>query len=116
MVIGALCSFLGGYIAARLARHDEKLNGTVSSVLSLASGIIAIAIGHNPDQLVIQIVSLPLKPLFGFAGGAFRLAQVRAKPLLRGDARHRRSHGFAAATGGHCDRMRRPANPRKRRR
>lgn len=79
VVIGALCSFLGGYIAARLARHDEKLNGAVSSVLSVASGLIAIAMGHNPDQLVIQIVSLPLKPLFGFAGGAYRLAQVRAK-------------------------------------
>jgi len=78
LVIGALCSVLGGYIAARLARHDERLNGAFSSVLSVVSGIVVIAIGHNPEHFIQHVLILPLKPIFGYAGGYLRERQVRS--------------------------------------
>ena len=79
IAIGAACSLLGGYIAARLARHDERLNGAVSSLLSVGSGIVSIAVGHDPNQLTLQVLVLPVKPVLGFAGGYLRQMQVRSK-------------------------------------
>src|SRR6202012_6244511 len=32
-ILGSLCSILAGYLSARIAKHDEILNGTLSSVL-----------------------------------------------------------------------------------
>ncbi len=79
IVIGAGCSLLGGYIAARLARRDELLNGTLSSFLSVGSGIVSIAVGHDPAHLTLQLLILPLKPILGFAGGYLRQKEVRSK-------------------------------------
>jgi hypothetical protein len=77
VVIGAGCSLLGGYIAARLAGHDERLNGAASSVVSLVSGIVAIALGHDPQQLTLHVLILPVKPALGYVGGYLRASQVR---------------------------------------
>src|SRR4029077_10831886 len=35
-LIGLACSVLGGYVAARAAKHDELLNGLLASFLSVA--------------------------------------------------------------------------------
>src|SRR5437762_11145181 len=47
LVIGCLCSALGGYVAAWLAKHDELLNGLLSSFLCDAIGLYSIAAGKN---------------------------------------------------------------------
>lgn len=82
LVIGGLCSLLGGYLAARLARHDERINGAASSILSIASGIVVIAIGYNPGHLIQHLLILPVKPILGYAGGYLREHQVRSKAAL----------------------------------
>jgi len=79
ILIGAGCSLLGGYLAARLARHDGRLNGTLSSFLSVGSGLVSIATGHDSEPLAFQVLLLLLKPAFGFAGGNLRERQVRSK-------------------------------------
>ena len=38
-ILGGLCSVLGGYVAARIAKHDELLKGELSSILCVASGL-----------------------------------------------------------------------------
>lgn len=81
IVIGGGCSLLGGYLAARLARHDEELNGALSSIVSVGSGLVAIAAGHDPQQLMLQILILPVKPMLGFAGGYLRRRQIRPQAL-----------------------------------
>jgi MFS family permease len=83
LVIGALCSLLGGYLAARLARHDERLNGALSSVLSVVAGIVVIAIGHNPEHFIQHVLILPVKEIFGYAGGYLREREVRSKSRRR---------------------------------
>src|SRR6266516_4024265 len=35
-LIGLVCSVLGGYVAARVAKHDELLNGLLASFLPVA--------------------------------------------------------------------------------
>ncbi len=32
-ILGGIFSVLGGYVAARIAKHDEVLNGALSSIL-----------------------------------------------------------------------------------
>ena len=39
LVIGLACSTLGGFVAAWLAKHDELLNGALSSFLCVALGV-----------------------------------------------------------------------------
>lgn len=79
ILIGAGCSLLGGYLAARLARHDETLNGALSSFLSVGWSLVSIATGHDSEQLTLQVLLLLLKPALGFAGGSLRERQVRSK-------------------------------------
>jgi len=38
LLVGLACSVLGGYVAGWLAKHDELLNGTLSSFLCVALG------------------------------------------------------------------------------
>lgn len=83
LVIGGACSVLGGYIAARLARHDERLNGALSSFACVGSGIVALAVGYDRQQAVLEIAMLPLAPLLGFAGGYLRERQRRERGSFR---------------------------------
>jgi len=39
-VIGAACSFLGGYVCARVARYDELKWGSIVAVISVATGLV----------------------------------------------------------------------------
>ena len=77
VVIGAGCSLLGGYIAARLTRHDARLNGALSSFLSVGAILVSIVIGHDAQQLPLQILMLPVKPLLGLAGGYLYERQMK---------------------------------------
>ncbi len=83
IVLGGGCSLLGGYIAARLARHDMRLNGALSSIISLVSIAGSIALGPDSEQLLAQLLILPVKPALGFAGGY--LCEARRTPRLAED-------------------------------
>jgi hypothetical protein len=45
LTLGFACSILGGYVAARIAKHDEVLNGALSSFLCIVLGIYSAASG-----------------------------------------------------------------------
>jgi hypothetical protein len=73
MVVGLACSALGGYVAARLAKHDELLNGTLSSFLCTAIGIYSIAAGKDSHSLAVQILTFVGSPVFALIGGYLAL-------------------------------------------
>lgn len=66
-ILGGLCSILGGYVSARIAKHDEVLNGTLSSILCIGFGIYALINGTG--HLWLHLLYLLLSPAFGALGG-----------------------------------------------
>ncbi len=74
---GVGCSIFGGYVAARLAKHDELLNGALSSFLCVAIGIYSIAASHASGTSVAALVALVSSPVFALLGGYLRLIQGR---------------------------------------
>lgn len=54
MAIGLGCSALGGHVAAWIARHDELLNGLLSSFLFAAIGLYSILLGKHAGSLLAR--------------------------------------------------------------
>jgi hypothetical protein len=79
LVVGGLFSILGGYIGALIAKHDELLNGALSSILCVCFGFYAIATGSYTTTLILAILSLFIDPLLSMFGGYLRLLQVSRK-------------------------------------
>jgi len=77
-ILGSLCSVLGGYIAARIAKHDELLNGGLSSILCVASGVYGLISGGAAGHLWTHLVFLPLSVALGMLGGFLRARQSMA--------------------------------------
>jgi hypothetical protein len=67
----------GGYVAARIAKHDELLNGLLSSFLCTAISIYSILLGKDPQSLFAQIFFLAAAPAFALFGGYLRHRQKR---------------------------------------
>jgi hypothetical protein len=76
-LIGLACSVLGGYVAARVAKHDELLNGLLASFLPVALGVYSLAIGKNSGPLLLPVLLLIASPLCSRLGGHLRLVQIR---------------------------------------
>ena len=77
LTIGLGCSGLGGYVAAWIAKHDEPLNGLLSSFLCTAIGVYSILSGKDSQPVLVQILLLMAAPLFAFLGGCLRQTQKR---------------------------------------
>jgi hypothetical protein len=75
LLIGVGCSALGGYVAAWIAKHDELLNGAVSSSLCIAIGVYSLARGKVPGSPPVEILLLLASPVCGFIGGYLRHLQ-----------------------------------------
>ena len=75
-ILGGACSVLGGYVSARIAKHDELLNGALSSILCVAGGMYAVISGNAADDLWMHLVFLPLSPALGVLGGYLRSRQA----------------------------------------
>jgi hypothetical protein len=71
LVLGGLCSVLGGYLAAWIAKHDEMLNGAGSSFLCVAIGLYSLTAGKTPVD-GFHIVLLVASPALGALGGYLR--------------------------------------------
>jgi hypothetical protein len=69
--IGGGFSVLGGYIAARIAKHNELLNGTLSSFLCVLFVILAI----GTSSMIGLATGIIANPILGFLGGYLRLRQ-----------------------------------------
>lgn len=68
-ILGALCSVLGGYVSARIARHDDVLNGALSSILCIGFGIYALFSGNAAGDLGSHLALLPASAALGALGG-----------------------------------------------
>jgi len=77
LTIGLGCSVLGGYVAAWIAKHDEPLNGLLSSFLCTAIGVYSVFSGKDSQSVLVQILLLTAAPAFAFFGGYLRQTQKR---------------------------------------
>jgi hypothetical protein len=73
LAVGLICSILGGYVAAAIAKRHERLNGTLSCYLCVGIGIVAMSSGLERDPRWIQFLMLTASPAFAFVGGDLRL-------------------------------------------
>ncbi len=80
-LIGAGCSILGGYVAGRLAKQDELLNGSLSSYLCIGIGLYSVVAGKE-SRLLLALIGLAASPALGLLGGYLRLAQKRTRGQL----------------------------------
>jgi len=81
LLLGLACSVLGGYVAARLANHDEMFNGTLSSFLCIALGAYTVVSGTISSPLLIQTLAFVLSPASGLLGGYLRALRKRSHRL-----------------------------------
>jgi hypothetical protein len=77
-ILGGLCSVLGGYVAARIAKHDELLNGALSSILCVVGGTYAVISGLAANDLLMHLLFLPLSPALGALGGFLRASRLNS--------------------------------------
>lgn len=80
LILGSICSILGGWVAARMTCNGEVLNGAMSAVLCVGFGIYGLVEYPNVIPLWQHGAFFVLSPALGAFGGVIRLRQVRAKP------------------------------------
>jgi hypothetical protein len=68
LVLGGICAILGGYVAAHIAKHDQRLNGAVSAWLLVLLQTYNWATGGSPSVLA-QIGNIVSSPVLGALGG-----------------------------------------------
>lgn len=83
-ILGALCSVLGGYVAAWIAKHDELLNGALSSILCVGFGVYALISGGAAGATGLHLAFLPLSPALGAVGGHLSSRRKRSAVLSKG--------------------------------
>jgi hypothetical protein len=77
MLIGAAGSVLGGYIGAWIAKHDEPLNGSLTSFLCVALGIYTLVAKAGSGSPLLEAAGFVASPALGLLGGYLRLVQKR---------------------------------------
>jgi len=75
LVLGSLCSILGGWAAARLAQRAESLHGALSSFLCVGLGIYAWIKGSPSIGTFQHLAFLVLSPALGAIGGILQARQ-----------------------------------------
>jgi hypothetical protein len=75
LAVGTGCSVLGGYVAARVAKHHELLNGALASILCVVLGIYVVAAGKDPHPMLVQALLVAVSPALSLLGGYLRLRQ-----------------------------------------
>jgi len=63
------CSILGGYIAARIAKRAELLNGALASLLCVALEIKVLLTGASAFPLWVHLSSIVMSPALALLGG-----------------------------------------------
>ncbi|TAK61705.1 hypothetical protein [Methylobacter sp.] len=66
---GSACSILGGYIAAKIAKRAELLNGALASFLCVSFGIESLVSGGSSFPLWLELLSVILSPALATLGG-----------------------------------------------
>ena len=76
LAVGSFCSFLGGYVSAKIAKHNEMLNGTLASFLCVGIGLYSMFSGASHLPWWQHLFYLSLSPALACFGGYLRYAQV----------------------------------------
>jgi hypothetical protein len=79
LLLGSLCLVLGGYIAARIAKHNEVLNGALASFLCVGIGLYAVLSSTSSILLWQHLFGVVASPALAAFGGYLRLRAVRGK-------------------------------------
>jgi hypothetical protein len=74
--VGSVVSVVAGYMAAKIARRGELVNGALSSFLCVLLGVYVELSGASTAPAALSITSLALSPLLGSLGGYLRLRRV----------------------------------------
>ena len=82
LLVGLTCSALGGYVAAVIAKRNERLNGTLSSCLCVSLGVALLLLGLDREPRWLQLLLLIASPIFAFVGGSLRLRQRMAHAAI----------------------------------
>ena len=86
-ILGCLCSILGGYVAALIARRAEILNGAASAFLCVGLGIWSMVQGTEQVPTWLHILLLPLSPVLGALGGYLRVISTSGAAQQVGEPR-----------------------------
>ena len=90
LIIGALCTILGGYIAGWIARTEEIKHGALVGAVSLIIGLVQTGMAGEASpvpywhELLGYLLAIPA----GALGGS--LAQRRARPSIPRNTQERR--------------------------
>jgi len=90
LIIGALCTVLGGYLAGRVARAEEIKHGALVGAVALIVGVLQTGMAGEASpvpywhELLGYVLAIPA----GALGGSF--AQGRAKPSIPRSTQERR--------------------------
>jgi len=76
---GSACSVLGGYVAARIAKRHEILNGGLAAFLCVGGGLYALLFGTTSFPLWQHLLGFVASPALSSLGGYLRLRSVRKK-------------------------------------
>lgn len=80
--LGSLIWILGGYVSARIAKHNEVLNGSLTSLYTLGYWLYVILFTKAAEvEIWACMFSLPITIAFAALGGYLRARQVRAKQV-----------------------------------
>ena len=75
MILGCSASIFGGWVAARIARRAELLNGALSAIACVGFGIYGMTLRTDVVPLWQHIAFFVLSPSLGALGGAIRRRQ-----------------------------------------
>lgn len=75
LALGSLASIFGGWVAARVARRAEALNGAMSAVACMGFGVYGMIRYPQSASLWEHIGFLVLAPVLGALGGALERRQ-----------------------------------------
>lgn len=73
--IGSICSVIGGYIAAKIAKVNELLHGALASFLCVSTGIYSIFTGTSKYTLTMHLLIILFTIALSTLGGYLRLRQ-----------------------------------------
>lgn len=69
LAVGGFVSVLAGFVAGKIAKHNEILNGSLTCILCLLMGIVGSMRGPSLTPAWIHVTSFFLAPALGALGG-----------------------------------------------
>jgi len=79
LLLGSICSVLGGYVAAHIAKRHELLNGSLAAFLCVASGLYALLFGPASAPIWRYLVGFAASAALSTFGGYLRSKVVHAR-------------------------------------